>query len=60
MLDQKRCTNNNPTDTEMQQLLQQTSSKPEAPDPNHQPLRIAHFQRVSVRVIRCVLCEVTQ
>ena len=45
---------------EVQQLPQQTTSKPEAPDPNHQPLRSVHFQRVSVRVIRCVLCDVTQ
>jgi hypothetical protein len=52
MLDQKRCTNNNPTDTEMRQLLQQTSSKPEAPDPNHQPLRLAHFQRVGVFCVK--------
>ena len=44
------------------QLLQQTSSKPEAPPPytNHQPLKITHFQRVSVLVIRGVLCEVPQ
>ena len=37
--------------------------QPEAPDPNSadlQPLSIAHFQRVSVCVIRCVLCSVTQ
>ena len=47
-----------PRTPEVRQLPQQTSSKPEAPDLYHfQPLRIAHFQRVSVRVL-CVLCYV--
>ena len=40
----------------MRQLYQQTSRKPKAPDLYFQPLRIAHFQRISVRVFQCVFC----